>query len=103
MTMCGVLLKCLVKLIVTKQPATGLTPVFIVTDPAVSEPLTDTVPLLPSAGPLLRDGVDPPAVMWCVSVRSPLSWSDPTVSDGADNAPKNVPLPFTPRLFCTFN
>src|SRR5581483_3422233 len=102
-TICGVLLNFVVKLIVAKQPGPGLPPVLIVTEPALSEPLTDTVPPLPRAVPLMRPGVLPPADKWCVTIRSPLSCSEPTLSEGADNAPRNVPPPFTLRFFCTFN
>src|SRR5260221_14221832 len=98
MTERGVLLFFVVKVTVRKLQAPRHLGVLMVIVPAVSEPLTDTVPPPPSAVPLLRDGVGPPAEMWWVRLRSPLICNPPVVMDGADTAPRKLAEPLTFRL-----
>jgi hypothetical protein len=70
----GLELKLWVKVIVIKQPVPGELPVLIMTEPAVSVPLIETVPPVPSAPPPgLAVGAAPVTKMCSEIVKSPFS------------------------------
>src|SRR4051812_26182748 len=96
----GWLVKTWLKVILTKQPATVLVPVLMVTEPAVSDPLSDVEPPFPNTALLAtRLGDEPVKLMWLgtSSVALPLKIKWVTVICDAVTAPLNDETPATFR------
>lgn len=96
---CGMPLKALANVIWANTPAGEPVPTFTPTVPAVSVPLIETVPPLPSAVPPFTLGVLPPASMWLLICRSPLKFILSILILGALIGPAKLADPDTVRPF----